>query len=298
MQSALKLEVVPLRCVVCAVETPAANAKRANVHSNVKRFSSEAFEVWQCPSCSSIHAANDVDLAFYYAHYPFHTQRITTGTRLMFAAKLRSIEKLGLTRGQRVLDYGCGGGAFVHFLRERGYDAHGYDAFVSEGEFALPPGSGYDVLLSQDVLEHVDDPREHLTTLRDLCVPGGLLVLGTPNAAAIDLANADEYIHVLHQPYHRHILSADTLASAARPLGLDLIKVKLGFFGNRAIPGMNARFMRRMLRLQGETIDDMIAGNTPLHWRLFTPAALWDALTGSFRDEGSDMLVAFRVRRR
>jgi len=77
-----------------------------------------------------------------------------------------------------------------------------------------------------------------------------------------------------------------------------LIKVKLGFFGNRAIPGMNGRFMRRMLRLQGETIDDLIAGKAALHWRLFTPAALWDALTGSFRDEGADMLVVFRVRPR
>jgi 2-polyprenyl-3-methyl-5-hydroxy-6-metoxy-1,4-benzoquinol methylase len=296
MQSALNVEADPLRCIVCRTETARAQAKSARIRSNVKRFSHETFEVWQCPSCASVHAAAEVDLAFYYAHYPFHSQRISAGTRLMFASKLRELEKLGLKRTHRVLDYGCGGGAFVHFLRERGYSqARGYDAYVSEGEMSEPPGSDYDVLLSQDVLEHVDDPREHLETLKGLCVRGGLLVLGTPNAAAIDLQQPEEYIHVLHQPYHRHIVTADALTAMARAIGLELLKVKPGFFGNRAIPGMNGRYMRRMLRLQGDTIDDLLAGKTPLHWRLFTPAAVWDALTGSFRDEGYDMLVAFRL---
>ena len=298
MQSAVKIESESLRCVVCGGEAPATSVKRARVRSNVKRFQEETFTVWQCPSCASVHAADEVDLGHYYAHYPFHAQRISAGMRLMFAAKLRSLEKLGLVRTHRVLDYGCGGGAFVHFLRERGYEhARGYDPYVSEGEFATPPGAGYDAVLSQDVLEHVEDPREHLATLRDLCVPGGLVVVGTPNAAAIDLAQPDEYIHVLHQPYHRHIVAPDTLRTVAATLGLELVQVKLGFFGNRAIPGMNGLFMRRMLRLQGDTIDELIAGKAPFHWRLFTPAALWDALTGSFRDHGYEMMVAFRARR-
>jgi len=33
----------------------------------------------------------------------------------------------------------------------------------------------------------------------------------------------------------------------------------------------------------------------PWKWELFTPAAIWDALTGSRRDPGYDMTVALRV---
>jgi 2-polyprenyl-3-methyl-5-hydroxy-6-metoxy-1,4-benzoquinol methylase len=296
MQAAVESPQSALRCIVCGATTASTSAKRARVHSNVKRFREESFDLWQCPNCASIHAATEVDLDYYYAHYPFHAQRISAGTRLMFANKLRLLEKFGMRRGERVLDYGAGGGAFVTFLNERGYpEARGYDPYVSEGKTAVQPTPGNDVVLSQDVIEHVADPREHLTTLRDLSRPGGLIVIGTPNAAVVSLERADEFVHVLHQPYHRHILSADTLRELAVGVGLSLVGVKPGFFGNRAIPGMNGRFMRRMLRVQGETIDDLIAGKAPLHWRLFTPAAIWDALTGSFRDEGYDMLIAFRV---
>jgi len=286
----------PLHCIVCGADTPADGAKTARVRSNVRRFAGESFSLWQCAECRSIHAADEVDLPHYYAHYPFHDQQISGATRLAYGSKLRELERIGLSRRHRVLDYGCGGGVFVQYLVEQGYEhARGYDPYVKEGPSSLPPGDGYDVILSQDVIEHVDNPREHLDTLMRLTGPGGLLVLGTPNAAVIDMDDPSEYIHALHQPYHRHILTLDALVALAKSLGLEFVKAKPGFIGNRAIPGLNGRFLRRVLRAQGDTLDDMVAGKTPLHWELFTPAALWDAFTGSFRDPGNDMSVTFRL---
>lgn len=286
----------PLLCIVCGAETLAERATTARVRSNVRRFADETFSLWQCAACRSIHACDAVDLAHYYAHYPFHDQQISFSARLAYSSKLRELKKLGLSRKQRVLDYGCGGGVFVQFLVEEGYEhASGYDPYVKEGPTSRPPEGRYDVILSQDVIEHVDNPREHLETLMSLAVPGGLLVLGTPNAAVVDMDDAAEFIHVLHQPYHRHILSLDALTTLATSLGLEFVKAKPGFIGNRAIPGLNGRFLRRVLRAQGEVLDDMVAGKPPLHWQLLTPASLWDAFTGSFRDPGSDMSVTFRV---
>jgi 2-polyprenyl-3-methyl-5-hydroxy-6-metoxy-1,4-benzoquinol methylase len=281
---------------VCGGETPADSAKRARIRSNIRRFAGETFALWQCAECRSIHATDEVDLDHYYAHYPFHDQQIRTGSRLIYGSKLRELERLGLSRAHRVLDYGCGGGVFVQYLIEQGYEhARGYDPYVKTGPSSLPPGKGYDVVLSQDVIEHVDDPRKHLETLMSLCIPGGLLVLGTPNAAVVDLDDPAEYIHALHQPYHRHILTLDALVALAKKLNLEFVKAKPGFIGNRAIPGLNGRYLRRVLRAQGDTLDDMIAGKSSLDWHLFTPAAIWDALTGSFRDPGNDMSVSFRM---
>jgi 2-polyprenyl-3-methyl-5-hydroxy-6-metoxy-1,4-benzoquinol methylase len=286
----------PLQCVVCRAQATSEPA-RTQVRSNVKRFQHESFEVWQCEACRSIHAVDEVDLDHYYAHYPFHSQRMTFPTRLAFRSKLRALEKLGITRDQKLLDYGCGSGLFVRFLQQQGFThAHGYDAYASEGPYAGDPGTGYDVIISQDVIEHVADPRAYLETLIALVRPGALLVIGTPNAQVVDMDAPDQHIHMLHQPYHRHILSLDALVVLAKEVGLEIAQVKHGFQGNSAFPGLNGRFLRRLLRANGDTLDDTLAGNLALKWELFTPAALWDACTGAFRDPGYDLTVAFRVR--
>ena len=285
-----------LHCIVCGADCAAASAPTARIRSNVRKFSQETFGVWQCEQCGSIHASDEVDLDYYYAHYPFHDQKMNGFTRLAYLGKLRELESLGLKRDHRVLDYGCGGGVFVQLLRQEGYvHARGYDPYANEGPYREPPGVGYDVVLSQDVIEHVASPLEHLDTLQKLAVPGALIVIGTPNGALIDLTQVDHYIHMLHQPYHRHLLSADTIGKLAASLRMSVVKVKYGFIGNRAIPGLNGPFLRRILRAQGDTLDDMIAGVIPLSLELFSPAAIWDALTGAFHDPGHDMTVALRT---
>lgn len=284
-----------LRCAVCGVETPATQVQTGAVHSNVRRFSSESFRLWQCPACRSIHAADEVDLDYYYAHYPFHGQSMNLVTRLLYAGKLRRLEQLGMRPTDRVLDYGSGSGLFVKYLEERGYrSARGYDPYITTGPAAQPLATEYDVLLSQDVLEHVAEPREHLETLRDLTAPGGLIVLGTPNAAAVDFAALSDFVNMLHQPYHRHILSQAALQTLGEQVGLSLQAFIPGFMGSRAIPALNGRFVLRTLRANGDVLDEVLAGAVPLKLSMFSPGAVWDAFTGHWRDPGHDMNVAFR----
>lgn len=285
-----------LSCRVCGATARAESVRTARVHSNVKRFADEVFVVWQCPVCRSIHAQGEVDLDHYYAHYPFHGQSVTFATRLMFRSKLRDLVRFGLTRSARLLDYGCGSGQFVQYLRSQGYEhARGYDAYVREGPCAEPPGCDYDFVLAQDVIEHVDDPRAFLETLKGLSKPGGTLVIGTPNAAVIELGDAAEYVHMLHQPYHRHILSREALVELSGSLGLTLVGEKHALPGNTLFPCINGRYFRRLLRADGDTLDGTLAGTAPFYWQLATPGAIWDALTGGLRDTGRDMTLALRI---
>lgn len=284
------------RCVVCEADNALSSVRTAVVHSNVKPFASESFWVWQCSACSSIHARDEVDLDHYYAKYPFHGQSMNLPTRLAFRNKLKGLVALGLSREHRVLDYGCGSGLFVQYLVEQGYvHARGYDAYASSGPYAEPPGTGYHFVHSQDVIEHVADPRAFLATLTELVVPGALLVIGTPDAGVIDLRTPQPFVHMLHQPYHRHILSNAALVELARSMDLTVHDVQHGFPGNSAFPGLNGRFLLRMLKAHGDTLDDTLQGKVPWKLSLFTPAAIWDALTGSRRDPGYDMTVALRV---
>jgi len=104
--------------------------------------------------------------------------------------------------GMTVLDYGCGAGDTVALLREDGFNAVGCDTFYAgnghrgdtgeavlaarkaagivcdvpeSGDLPFPPGS-FDVILSNQVLEHVNDLDATLARMTRVLAPGGLIL--------------------------------------------------------------------------------------------------------------------------
>ena len=117
-----------------------------------------------------------------------------------------------------MLDYGCGGGQSVVQLPARVgsfTDVHGFDEYSAEFGDKKVLDADYDCILSQDVVEHVPSPNELLVTFQRLTRPGAVIAVGTPDATAIDLRRTRDYVHTLHAPYHRHILSKDALVAEA-----------------------------------------------------------------------------------
>lgn len=68
-----------------------------------------------------------------------------------------------LQPGDTVLDYGCGKGGLVYALRGAGHVASGYDPGIDH--FSARPQHNFDVLVSFDVLEHVEP--EHIAAVLD-----------------------------------------------------------------------------------------------------------------------------------
>jgi glycosyltransferase involved in cell wall biosynthesis len=101
----------------------------------------------------------------------------------------------GRTPG-RVLDVGCSDGVFAQQLRQQGHHVVGTDVTKHDGvadrvdEFVeadlnlgLPEGvgSGFDVIVAADVLEHVMDPERLLADLLSALAPDGEIVVSIPN---------------------------------------------------------------------------------------------------------------------
>jgi 2-polyprenyl-3-methyl-5-hydroxy-6-metoxy-1,4-benzoquinol methylase len=284
-------------CNVCDAKGVAiAKAETAVIRPNIRRLQNERFNVWRCPRCRSIHSADEVDLDLYYRDYPFLSLQMDWRVRAMYAQQLSRLRAAGLRRDARILDYGCGAGKFVHYLRSRGYaNSTGYDAYSSEFGDAAVLRERYDCIISQDVIEHVPAPWELLRTFHELAEHDAIVAIGTPDADAIDLRRPDDFIHPLHQPFHRHILSTHALLEAGHKMGWRLSRYYPTMYANTLVPFINSRFVVHFMKCGDDTIDVVFGPIDLANAKLWTLPTLYYGLFGYFHAPHTDVMAVFHT---
>ncbi len=153
----------------------------------------------------------------------------------------------------RVLDLGCSGGVLAERLEAMGHEVTGVDVMeidgVSERTTAfvaadlndgIPAevGTGYDVVLAADVLEHLVNPGALMSQAREVLAPGGVALFCVPNIA------------------HWYPRTRSTLGLFDYDQRGILDSTHLRFFTRRSI--------RRLVERQGFTIRRMEAVGLPL----------------------------------
>lgn len=282
-------------CPLCAQPgTYDTAAETALVPCNVRSLTQYRFPVWRCQQCNSLHSLDDADLPFFYEHFPFQKHQLDFHARIGYGNRLRFLKRLGLKKSDRILDYGCGTGLFVEFLKEQGYGyVDGYDAYVPAYANEEVLAETYDVLVSYDVIEHVDDPRAMMRTVVSLVKQGGLVALGTPNANFVHLDPDNLLTPELSQPYHRHILSEQMLVRLANEQGMEVAHTSHRFYFDSLVPGVNTRFMWSYIAATGGYIDAAV--EPPQTGLVARSPKLWlQALLGYFFPPKGNMLVTFR----
>jgi 2-polyprenyl-3-methyl-5-hydroxy-6-metoxy-1,4-benzoquinol methylase len=111
-----------------------------------------------------------------------------------------ALRRLGRLEGKRLLDVGCAYGWFLKAAQQAGMDAVGLEPdpeiaaaairqglSVTVGYFpdAVLAGEAFDVIVFNDVLEHIYDLDGVLAACRRLLRPGGLLVVSAPDSRGV-----------------------------------------------------------------------------------------------------------------
>lgn len=158
------------------------------------------------------------------SHYRrFADYRAALESTMRWYRGLVRLVRRDLPHSGRHLDAGCGHGALVHLMLERGLDSHGVDVSeyivaeareaqpwladrfeVADLEQSIPVDGSFEAITCLEVLEHVEQPDAVLEVLADRLAPGGRLIATTPNPANrfpyYDPARSDPTHISLHPP--------------------------------------------------------------------------------------------------
>ncbi len=149
-----------------------------------------------------------------------------------------------------VLDVGCGGGAFVRALIDRGVPAVGLDVSPVAASMARTEGHStavrgalpfapfaphsFSVVTLFHVLEHVPDPAALLLAIDDLLLPGGKLIVQVPNADSWQFLLLGKLWSGLDMPRHLTHFRAGDLETLLEGCGFSVLRRK--FFSLRDNP--------------------------------------------------------------
>lgn len=226
--------------------------------------------------------------------------------RFLARRKRKKYEQLPpFTEGGRLLDVGCGGGAYLAAMRKLGWQVEGVEPSrsgcdacrrqqikVHEGtlEAANLQAETFDFIRFEHVLEHVPEPIAALKEAGRILKSGGTIRVLVPNIASLPARWFGTYWYHLDTPRHLFWFSPDTIRLLANKAGLQVTHINIQtdysdiadsliYWLRDHYPALGARMGRRKLLWK-------------LCNKLCLPLRVWMNLTG----QGSLLVVSLQKR--
>ena len=231
-------------------------------------MSHQKFAIQQCNSCGfrlTNPRPDETTIGSYYKSDQYVSHNDSSGGIINVAyravrnytlrAKLNLINKLNQGTG-RILDVGCGTGAFLETCKTGEWDVLGMEpdadaraiatkklqANISPTLDALSGVEPFDVISLWHVLEHIPDLNQAILQLHSLLAGKGTLLIAVPNSDSYDATYFEEYWAAYDVPRHLHHFTPSTIGPLFRKHGFQLVAKRPMVFDAVYIAMLSTRY--------------------------------------------------------
>lgn len=168
---------------------------------------------------------SETTLREYYATYAYQQEKnLSPITLKRYQELLQEFEPY--RRNNRILEIGCGQGDFLQEAQKNGWETHGTEFSAQAVEICrkrrihvyhgklhphLFPPEYFDVIISIEVIEHINNPQEEMQYIASFLRKGGLFYCTTPNFNSVLRYYLKENYSVIHYPEHLCYYTPTTL---------------------------------------------------------------------------------------
>lgn len=233
---------------------PACESDALDPDLQVKDFfgTRETFQLSHCNHCDLVFTnprPDQKEIITYYKSNSYVSHGQSKGFLFdqiyRYAQKLNLAYKQKLIRrhhhGVKLLDYGCGAGAFLDFMKEQSFEVYGVEPDPEAREHINPKipvtehlntlkAGDFDIITAYHVIEHVHDLASTLITLIKKLKTGGTLHIALPNRDSYDAKHYKSFwagYDVPRHLYHFNQKSALQLFAQLRLQPLETAPMKL-----------------------------------------------------------------------
>lgn len=187
--------------------------------------------------CSKI--PSDQELIEYYSNYPIGYGADSPLNIKRINERLDEFEQFRKTN--KILDVGCGPGIFLTEAKKRGWDVYGTEFTDDQINYLKQKGVNtfqgklnknsfnpetFDVIISSEVIEHINNPLEEISNFNLFLRKGGLLYITTPNFNSTERFILKGNYNIITYPEHLCYYTPKTLDILLSLKGFKKLKVK------------------------------------------------------------------------
>ena len=275
-----------LQCPVC--KSPSVHLSFSAKDNTVSK---ETFAIWACDHCTALFTQDvpeEAGIGRYYASpdYVSHSDtqegfvnKMYHGVRnITLASKKKLIEKETVANG-KILDVGCGTGAFLNTMQTAGWQVTGIEPDPGAREkaaslynihpeppgelFHLPAGS-FDAITMWHVLEHVHKLHEYIDQLKLLLTEKGRLFIAVPNHTSGDAAKYKKDWAAFDVPRHLYHFSPKSMNILMSMHGMEVKKTKPMWFDSFYVSILSEQYKHGKGNIPGAVISGLSSNITAL----------------------------------
>jgi 2-polyprenyl-3-methyl-5-hydroxy-6-metoxy-1,4-benzoquinol methylase len=223
--------------------------------------------------CSKI--PTEEEIYNHYNNYPIGYGADSAITNIRINEVLDGFEKFRKTN--KMLDVGCGPGLFLIEAKKRGWEVYGTEFTDNQLTYLKDKGINtlkgklsddsfenelFDVIISSEVIEHINNPVEEIQQFHRLLRKGGVVYITTPNFNALERYLLKGDYEIIEYPEHLCYYTPKTINLLLTQNGFEKLKI--------TTTGISLARIKKSLKRKNNESTENVASDEALREQLET----------------------------